>query len=59
MLMLGYDLKIAIFIYIFVSISMHGRCHSFEIRLGGSARDPSELALEPGRVKEKIGKVMT
>jgi len=43
MLMLGYDLKIAIFIYIFVSISMHGRCYSFEIRPGPADRPGTHL----------------
>jgi hypothetical protein len=33
--------------------------HSFETRPGGSIRDPANLGLEPGRIDEKIWKVMT
>ena len=33
-----------------------GSTHNFETRPSESTRDPADLGLEPGRVKEKIGK---
>jgi hypothetical protein len=33
-----------------------GSNHNFETRPSESTRDPADLGLEPGRVKEKIGK---
>jgi len=46
-------------IHILVSLQHYYNTHSFETRPGGrSTRDPADPELEPGRVEEKIGKVM-
>jgi polyphosphate kinase len=42
----------------FFIIRMQHLHYSFETRPGRSTRDPTDPGLEPGRVEEKIGKVI-